>query len=79
MFFLMPVVRKAALPNNTSNPSIKRKSELLELKSILVLVIPLAPCFKEATKPSKENTQAQHRHRVTPQGGKRMVLIALLC
>lgn len=57
MFFPMPVVRKAALANNTSNPSIKRKPKLLELKSILVLLIPLAPHFKEATKPPKGNTQ----------------------
>lgn len=70
MLFPMPVVRKAALANNTSNPSIKRKPKLLELKSILVLVVPLAPRFKEATKPSKGNTQTQHVHRVTPEGGQ---------
>lgn len=79
MFFPMPVVRKAALANKTSNPSFKRKPKLLELKSILVLVIPLAPHFKGKIEPSKGNTQTQHMHRVTPEGGMWMVLVALLC
>lgn len=67
MFFPMPVVRKGALANNTY-PSIKRKPKLLELKSILVLVIALAPHFKKQQSLQKE-IHRQHMHGVTPEGG----------
>lgn len=65
MSFHMPIGRKAALVSNTSYCYIKS----LELKSMLVLVPP-APCFKEATKPSKENTQTHTCTELHPEGGK---------
>ena len=66
----MPIVRKAALVSNASYCYIKSKPKLLELKSILVLIVPLAPCFKETTKPSKENTQTHTCTELHAEGGK---------
>lgn len=60
MSFPMPIVRKAALVSNASYCYVKSNPKLLKLKNILVLIVPLAPWFKETTKPPKRKYRHTH-------------------